>query len=233
MPRVKSPFPISANLADVLRELGDVPVERIRMNPLPGTATERDVISILDRENRLCELVDGVLVEKPIGLRESCLAGLLIRELGNHTQEYDSGIVSAPDGTLRLAPRLVRIPDVAFIPWELLPSREYPDEPIPDLVPALAVEILSESNTPGEMRRKLKEYFLAGVILVWIVDPDRRTVDVYTAPDQRTRLAESDTLDGDPVLPGFRLPLKQLFARVSKKRLGRRGKGKTRRSGGV
>jgi hypothetical protein len=82
------------------------------------------------------------------------------------------------------------------------------------LVPDLAVEVLSPSNTEAEMARKRQEYFAAGVRLVWMVDPDARTVTVYTAPDQSTVLGEVDTLSGDPVLPGFTLPLRDLFAEL-------------------
>ncbi len=220
-------LPATWTIADLLEHFGHISPQRIRLHPAPGTATEQDVIALQDRENRLYELVEGVLVEKVMGVLESCLAGLLIRLLGNFVDPLDLGIVTAPDGTLRLAPGLVRIPDVAFISWDRLPSREYPSEPIPDLAPNLAVEVLSEGNTEEEMQRKLKEYFLADVHLVWFVDPAKRIVDVYTSPDQATRLTEEQTLDGGAVLPGFTLPLRQLFARVGpQRRPSRRRKGR-------
>ena len=110
-------------------------------------------------------------------------------------------------------PGLVRIPDVAFISWERLPGKVVvPDEAIPDLAPDLAVEVLSEGNTKEEMERKLKDYFFAGVRLVWYIDLKKRTAEVYTSPDQGVTLTEGQTLDGGEVLPGFRLPLRQLFA---------------------
>jgi Uma2 family endonuclease len=114
------------------------------------------------------------------------------------------------------------MPDVAFISWKQLPNRKYPNEPIASLIPELAVEVLSESNTRGEMERKLREYFFTGTRLVWIVDPVQRTVDVHTAPDRITRLKEGEVLDGGDVLPGFQLPLERLFARVEKTRTRRR-----------
>jgi Uma2 family endonuclease len=224
MPRTHSPYPKDATLADILKQLGDISPHRVRMNPLPGTATERDVLNILDHENRLCELVDGTLVEKPMGVLESCLAGDIHGELKPFVDKHDLGILTLPDGTLRLMQGLVRMPDIAFISWKQLPKRKYPNEPIASLIPELAVEVLSESNTRGEMERKLKEYFLAGTQLAWIVDPIQRTVDVHTAPDQFTRLKEDETLDGGMLLPGFRLPLKRLFARVEKPRQRRRRK---------
>jgi Uma2 family endonuclease len=203
-------------MADALKQLGGISPRRIRMNPAPGTATERDLLAVLDHSNRLCELVDRTLVEKPMGTLESCLASQIIRLLGNFVEDHDLGIVTAPDGTLRLMPGLVRIPDVAFISWNQLPDRKYPKEPIASLIPELAVEVLSDSNTRGEMERKLKEYFLSGAQIVWLVDPESRTVDVHTAPDRFVCLREGNDLDGGNVLPGFRLPLDLLFARVEK-----------------
>jgi Uma2 family endonuclease len=201
-------------MADLLKDLGNISPRRIRMHPAPGTATERDVIRIHDRTDRLYELVDGVLVEKIMGYTESSLAMRLGSFLFNFAEEHDLGNVTGPDGTTRLMPRLVRIPDVSFVAWDRLPNRELPDEPIPDLAPDLAVEILSKGNTKGEMERKLREYFLAGVRVVWLVDPQTRTVQVFTASDQSVRLTEEQTLDGGDVLPGFTLPLRKLFARL-------------------
>jgi Uma2 family endonuclease len=220
MPRTRSPFAKDATMADLLKQLGDISPHRIRMNPPPGKATERDVLNILHHENRLCELVDGTLVEKPRGVLESCLVGDILRLLGNFVAEEDLGILTAPDGTLRLRLGLVRMPDVAFISWKQLPNRKYPNEPIASLIPELAVEVLSESNTRGEMERKLREYFLAGTQLAWIVDPIQRTVDVHTLPDRCVRLKEGDILDGGTLLPGFRLPLERLFARSRNQRSG-------------
>jgi Uma2 family endonuclease len=201
-------------LADLLKQLGDVAPERVRFRPLPGTARERDVLDVQAREDRLCELVDGVLVEKGMGFRESFLAGVLLSVLWGFVKLRHAGLVTGADGMIRLAPGLVRIPDVAFVSWSRLPGQRLPTEPIPDLAPDLAVEILSKSNTSGEMARKRREYFAAGVRLVWCVDPEARTVEVYTAPERSILLREEDTLDGGTVLPGFTLSLRELFAEL-------------------
>jgi Uma2 family endonuclease len=105
-----------------------------------------------------------------------------------------------------------------------MPSREYPSEPIPKLHPDLAVEVLSEGNTAGEMRRKLGEYFGSGARLVWFVDPEEQTVQVFTSPEHSRTLTSKDTLEGGRLLPGFRLSLKLLFARVPKSRSRKNGK---------
>ena len=203
-------------VADLLRQLGDIPPERVRMRPPPGTATEKDVIEVEAHEDRLCELVDGVLVEKAMGWYESRLAVILAYFLESFLEKHNLGVTAGEAGMLRLVPGLVRIPDVSFVSWDRLPGHELPREPIPDLVPDLAVEVLSESNTRAEMNRKVGEYFRAGTRLVWLADPKTRTVRVYTSPTRSKLLREDQTLDGGTVLPGFSLSLKRWFARASR-----------------
>jgi Uma2 family endonuclease len=103
---------------------------------------------------------------------------------------------------------------VCFIAWDRFPNRKLPAEPIPALAPDLAIEVLSASNTEGEMQRKLHDYFTAGVRLVWYIDPQTRSAKAYTAEDRCVELSESQSLSGGDVLPGFELPLKELFAKV-------------------
>jgi Uma2 family endonuclease len=204
-------------VADLWQRLGQVPLERIRLTPTPGTAIEQDVLDSIDHADRICELVDGVLVEKTLGYIESLLAMAIGEFLRRFVRDRKLGIVLGPDGTLRILPRQVRIPDVCFLSWERFPGGKLPQTPIPAVAPDLAVEVLSEGNTEGEMRRKLQDYFTAGVRLVWYVDPRTRTAAVYTSPEQSTVLGENDVLTGGDVLPGFRLPLRELFAEVDGK----------------
>jgi Uma2 family endonuclease len=197
-----------------LKKLGGIPASRVRLFPPPGTATEKDVITSESREGRICELVDGVLVEKAMGFEESFLAMRLGYLLYQFLAKHDLGILSGEDGTLRLFPGLVRIPDISFISWDQLPKRKIPKKPIPDLYPDLAVEVLSPSNTKGEMDRKIREYFLSGTRIVWLVDPRKRIVRAYTAPDQFRLFTEHDSLDGGDVLPGLNLSLREVFAQL-------------------
>ncbi len=90
-------------------------MNRVRFCPFPGTATVQDVIDLGDHEGRLCELVEGVLVEKAGGYVESRLAGFLLALLNNFVIPRNLGIVTGADGAVQLMPGLVRIPDVAFI----------------------------------------------------------------------------------------------------------------------
>lgn len=225
----RSKAPRFENLAEMLDQLGDIDPARVRASPPPGRATERDLIRINDRTGRLCELVDGVLVEKVMGFAESALTITLARLLGTFIAERDLGFLAGPDGPVRLLLGLVRLPDLSFVSWKQLPRREIPREPIADLAPDLAVEVLSASNTRSEMERKLREYFLAGVRLAWLVDLDQRTAEIFTGPDQSVLRTEDQTLDGGDVLPGFALPLRDLFAGLGPAPAGKRKRSRKRK----
>jgi Uma2 family endonuclease len=115
---------------------------------------------------------------------------------------------------MRLAPGLVRLPDLAFLALASFPDGKRPRGPIAPVGPDLAVEVLSTTNTKAEIARKLREYFASGTKLVWLVDLKTTSVCVHTSPTCSTRLelASGGVLDGGAVLPGFRLPLADLFA---------------------
>ncbi|MBI3862908.1 MAG: Uma2 family endonuclease [Planctomycetia bacterium] len=199
-------------LADLARMFGPMPAERVRHDPLPGLATSRDVAAIHNREKKLCELVDGVLVEKVMGYEESLLA----LEIGSLLKEFvrprKLGAVAGEGGMLKLSPKLIRIPDVSFIARSRLPKGKPPRGTMPELVPNLAIEVLSKSNTASEMARKLVDYFETGVELVWYLDPSNRTIKVFTAPNKGVVLKGSQTLTGGKVLPGFKIKVDQIFS---------------------
>jgi Uma2 family endonuclease len=208
----RSAPPLDRTVADLLKQLGGIPPKRVRLVPTPGTATEKDVIRAEARTGRICELIDGVLVEKTMGAYESAVAAAIIFFLKTYLQRRRLGVVLGADGLLRILPRQVRIPDVAFLSWRRLGGRRLPREPILDAAPDLAVEVLSKGNTKAEMARKLRDYFAAGVRLVWFIDPRTRTARSYTAPDQCQSIGEDGALGGGDVLPGFELALSDLFA---------------------
>jgi Uma2 family endonuclease len=191
------------------RHFGMIPAGRILMDPAPGTATEQDVLRINQSGDHLYELVDGVLLGKPMGSIESILAGILMQHINNFLDVHELGVALGPDGMLRLVPGLVRIPDISFITWDRLPKGPVPK--VPALAPDLAVEVISEGNTKKEIDRKLCEYFENGTRLAWVVYPKSRTVVVYTSLESTRRLRSPQTLTGGRVLPGFRLPLSRLF----------------------
>ncbi len=214
--KLSTPIEAPTTVADLLERLDGIPPHRIRLRPAPGTAREEDVVAVHDHEGLLCELVDGVLVEKVMGYYESRVAAILIQLLGNFLHQARLGIVAGADGMMKLAAGLVRVPDVSFVSWSRLPDGQVPRAPIPRLVPDLAVEVLSEGNTKAEMTRKVAEYFAAGTLQVWLVHTDPPAVEVFSSPDQSTRLEEADTIDGGGVLPGFSLSIRDWFERVER-----------------
>jgi Uma2 family endonuclease len=203
-------------LEDLVERLGNIPLSRVLLDPLPGQATEADLVEAERRYHRLYELVDGTLVEKAVGFRESILAIALSRVLSQFVVPRNLGVVTGPDGMVRLFPGLVRGPDVAYASWDRFPGRKLPKEAIPNLAPDLAIEVLSKSNTRAEMKRKRGEYFAAGVLMVWEVDRKRRTVSVYTPDGAVTVLKDSQRLEGGDILPGFVLELSDLFAELDR-----------------
>jgi Uma2 family endonuclease len=156
-------------------------------------------------------------VEKTTGFEESRFALMLGAALINFLRQHDLGTAVGTDGMMRLFPGCVRIPDAAFISWERFPKSRSETEGIAGLVPDLVVEVLSRSNTKKEMSRKLREYFRAGVRLVWYADPKARTVRAYTSPTESVLLGEEDTLDGGDVLPGFALSIRDWFAEAERR----------------
>jgi Uma2 family endonuclease len=205
-----------ATLADLMERIGNVPLARVRMQPSLGGAVEQDVLAAAE-SGRLCELVEGVLVEKATGFSESVLAAYLIEMLNGFVRATNLGPVTAPDGTYRLFPGLVRIPEAAFTSWDHIPNRRRPTAAIPQFAPDLAVEVLSASNTSDEMARKRRDHFAAGVRLVWIADPENRTVDIYSSVSEYARLGEGDEITGAPILPGFTLKVSEWFAELDRR----------------
>ena len=197
---------------DLVRQLGPMPLHRVVSDPAPGSATVDDVVRMETDHDRLCELIDGTLVEKTMGAFESFIALQLASLLNEFIRDKSLGIALGADGMLRLFPDQVRIPDACFISLERLKGSGFPNEPVPEIVPDLAVEIISRGNTQEEMDRKLREYFEAGVKLVWYVYPKTQTVNVYTSHVNRITLTDSDSLEGGDILPGLRIPIALLFA---------------------
>lgn len=202
------------NIRDLLRQLGEISPERVRLEPAPGKATKKDLVRLLERQKVLCELVDGTLVEKPVGQIESVLASWLGHCLWAYLTTKDLGRVYSPDGPFQLKPRLIRLPDVAFVSHDRIPQGESRHKSVATWVPNLAVEILSKGNSKKEIQRKLEEYFEAGVMVVWIVDPRKRTVSVYSDISSSVTLQENETLEGGTILPGFKMSIREWFDKI-------------------
>ena len=177
----------------------------------PMTAQELHVLP--DNGLRL-ELVRGELREMAaagaehgrIGIRAAVrLVGWVEpRGLGEEVLNADTGFL------IRRDPDTVRLPDVSFLRKERWDALERP-EAFVDGPPDLAIEIVSPSDSPGEVQEKVLEWLAAGVRLLWVVRPRGRMATVHS-PNRRARvLGVDDTLDGGDVLPGFSLPVRALF----------------------
>jgi Uma2 family endonuclease len=203
-----------SNCADWWHDLGDVPLERIIFDPLPDTATEADFIRLNDGdEKRPCELIDGTLVEKVVGSWESIIAIRISTAISNFTRGKRLGWVTGEQGPARTAKTRVRMPDVSFFLADQFADGKIPKKPIPAISPAFVVEGLSRGNSKLEIKQKKKEYFSAGTRLMWIVNPKRHTVAVFDCDSTKPTevLAAGDVLTGDDILPGFNMPVNELF----------------------
>jgi Uma2 family endonuclease len=158
----------------------------------------------------LIELSRGVLVREP---RPGRPHGTAVMLMGKYLVDYaleHGGVVTTETGyVLEEGPDTLRGPDVAYTRRDPTPYRE-PGGFIRG-APDLAVEVISPSNTWVDIQAKVQQYFGAGGRLVWIVHPGARSVVVHTSPTESHTLREHETLDGGDVLPGFALPVAELF----------------------
>jgi len=184
---------------------------RARAVPLVRTAEE---LFRLPDDGFRYELVEGELIQMTLrGAQRGELASLTAYRLRNFVDPRGLGSVSgAKTGFLiRRDPDTVRAPDAAFIRKERVPPGGAPKGYWP-FAPDLAVEVVSPNDPASPLLRKVREYLGAGTRLVWVIDPEVRAVTVYKSPRVARVLEAGDVLTGEPVLPGFRLPLAELFA---------------------
>lgn len=202
--------PADLNLAELAERFGPIPFSRVRPRPRPGQATAADLVREVAGGDKFLELIDGVLLEKPVGFPESVVAGLLLARLNAFVLPRRLGICSGPDGGFLLEDGLIRLPDLAFIAAERLPP-DWRNQPVLACSPTLAVEIVSPGNTREELARKREDYFQAGVLEVWEVDRVPRECRQYTGPNESRTLQATDRLNTCQ-LPGFEFPVGELFA---------------------
>jgi Uma2 family endonuclease len=164
-------------------------------------------------DDRLYEVIGGQMVEKTVGAQQVGIAFRLAYRLEAFAEPNRSGH-AYHEMLFRIDPakNLQRCPDASFVSDARWPfRRRVPDVPVWDMVPDLAIEVVSPSNTFMEILKKIQEYFQAGVRQVWVVNPDEPVVYVYSSPKQIQVLQLGDELDGGDLLPGFRLQLAALF----------------------
>jgi len=160
------------------------------------------------------ELVHGKVVEvSPAGRQASAIAIRIAIKIGIYLEANPIGIVTGADGGYRLDGFTLRAPDVAFISDAKAALDTQPEKYAP-FAPDLAVEVVSPNDGALEVQEKVELYLENGVMLIWVVYPALKQVVVYY-PDRTGRtLTVSDTLDGGDLLPGFTLPIAEIFAKL-------------------
>lgn len=157
-----------------------------------------------------CELVRGVVeVREGPEHPHAYTAAQITHAIMNYLDTNPIGVLLLPANyRTERGPDTVRVPDISFVTYERLnPESRLFFEGSPDL----AIEVLSPSNSSREMVQKMHEYFATGSRMVWLADPQRRTVAIHALEATPYMIGGHEILDGGDVLPGFRAPINKFF----------------------
>ncbi len=160
------------------------------------------------------ELVRGELRRMtPAGNVHGRVAMRFAWRLARYVEENRLGVVYAAETGFKLAtdPDTVRAPDVAFVSKERVEVVGEVEGFWPE-APELAIEVISPGDTYTEVEEKVFDWLDSGTKMVIIVNPSKHSATVYKSPNDITALAESDILDGEDAVPGFRLAVREIFA---------------------
>jgi Uma2 family endonuclease len=179
---------------------------------IPKIWTEEALEQLASETDKQYELVNGEPKEKESeSMEHSYIAAILNRRLGNFVEAKKLGVVLESSGSFRMIAGNIRKPDVSFITKERITEKR-PSFTAFEGAPDLAVEVISPTDIWWEIMQKLDEYFSSGCRLVWLISPLDQRVLVYRQ-EQRSQILElGDLLDGEEVVPGFSMPVADLFA---------------------
>ena len=176
-----------------------------------------DVVIDPDNIPRGYELIDGTLVEKPkMGFESGFTTTKIIRHLGNYLDVKPIAVLASSDATFACVPdrpNQVRKPDAAVILCD--PSTFIPPRTNYRTAPDILIEVVSPNDTVSDLDRKVNEFLRAGTKLAWIINPELRSATIRRADGTTTRIEEPGELSGEEILPGFSLPLKTLFSKLT------------------
>jgi Uma2 family endonuclease len=176
----------------------------------PVQLTPEDVERACERDGKLYELIDGELKEKKVGARALFIAGRIVAAL-NAAFYPHTGMAACEVMIYCFNGRSHgRKPDVVYVRLNRLPNNEIPNGDL-FVAPDLVVEVLSPGNSGGEVDEKLDEYLTAGVSLVWIVNPDRRTIRAFRQDGTHRLFHANEVIENEAALPGFRLAVGEVF----------------------
>ncbi len=175
--------------------------------------TPDDLLTMPDRKKY--ELVDGKLVELEMSMWSSYVAGVIFRIVSNFCVANKLGWVF-PEGTSFQCfpdnPDRIRKPDTCFIRMDRLTPEQMQREGHGTVVPDLVVEVLSPNDVAYKVDRKVEEYLDAGAVVVWVVNPDTRTVKTFRSGNQFALYHEDSEITEEDLLPGFQCKVGDLFA---------------------
>lgn len=198
-------------LVQLAERFGEIPAARIGMYPPPGQATEEDLVYLDEHEDRQCELVDGILIDKATWTFHSFIGGALCGALTSHLKRQAGGITLGGSAAFKLRPGLIRRPNTAYLTVDRarLFCAAIHEKFVP-VAPNLAVDVISESNSKKEMDDKLQDYFRAGTEEVWYVYPETRELHQFSSP-AAPQVWQGTALITTRLLPGFEMKLAEIF----------------------
>jgi Uma2 family endonuclease len=183
----------------------NIPLTETRYSP-------EDLLNMADGDR--FELVDGKLVERPMSTWSSYVAGEMFGQVRDFNRRKKVGWPLPEGTTYQCFPRdrnLVRKADCSFIRSERISPEQLQKPGHLRIAPDLAVEVVSPNDVVYDLDQKILDYLAAGVRLVWVINPEMHTVRIHRVDGSVSQLRETDELDGEDVLPGFRLPVRDLF----------------------
>ena len=162
-------------------------------------------------EDKRYELDEGELIEmtRPAYKHNRVLKKLTV-EMDLYFRKHQIGEVLISENLYALSPNTRRAPDVAVILGDR--RAELQDAKVISIIPDIAAEVLSPSETPRMIHRKLKQYFAAGVQEVWLIDPDVKEIEIWKGPSLPDPVLAAGDVLTSALLAGFALPLEELFA---------------------
>jgi Uma2 family endonuclease len=184
------------------------------MKTAAKTWTDEELMA-LPKDGFKRELLNGEIIMSPAGSEHGYICYLLLEAVGGHVRAKRLGLVFDSSTGFRLGPDEVLSPDIGFVGKARLVGLKRPPRGFFTGAPDLAIEVLSPSDTVEQMHEKLAKYFRHGTRLAWVISPAERNAHVYRTPEAERLLRVSESLDGEDLLPGFRLPLAALFAELS------------------
>lgn len=176
----------------------------------PVRLTPMDLERASERDGKRDEPIDGELKRNPLGFESLFVATRIAEHLNRH---FFPGVGAAAVGVTVYCfgrPDHGRKPHMVFVRMDRLPDARIPKGDL-HLAPDLVVEIVSDRETGIEHFGKLDEYLGAGISMVWVANPGRRTIRIYRIDDTTKLFRGQDVIENEPLLPGFRMALRDIF----------------------